>query len=106
MGVAHTDTCIGAAASELNELLYVIFPWLILLAAACLVLLWLLHLHLDVMERLLLLCLSQLCFCFFICCCILVLGAAAAVFDYASVLAAVFASACDALAFAVAAAFA
>ena len=35
-----------------------------------------------------------------------VLGAAAAVFDYASVLAAVFASACDALAFAVAAAFA
>ena len=35
-----------------------------------------------------------------------VLGAAAAVFDYASVLAAVFASACDALAFAVGAAFA
>ena len=35
-----------------------------------------------------------------------VLGAATAVFDYASVLAAVFASACDALAFAVAAAFA
>ena len=75
-------------------------------AAACLILLRLLHLHLDVMERLLLLCLPQLCFCFFICCCILVLGAAAAVFDYASVLAAVFASACDALAFAVGAAFA
>ena len=35
-----------------------------------------------------------------------VLGAAAAVFDYASVLATVFASACDALAFAFAAAFA
>ena len=50
--------------------------------------------------------LPQLYFCFFICCCILVLGAAAGVFDYASVLAAVFASACDALAFAVAAAFA
>ena len=48
--------------------------------------------------------LPQLYFCFFICCCILVLGAAAAVFDYASVLAAVFASA--ALAFAVGAAFA
>ena len=82
------------------------FPLAFACAAACLILLRLLHLHLDVMERLLLLCLSQLCFCFFICCCILVLDAAAGVFDYASVLAAVFASACDALAFAVAAAFA